>query len=594
MSEAFSGKPGALKRPEASGIPHVSKNHLTALKRVAMVGLAGLAARGAFAIHNDVSSVDNDPAPIVAQVAAAPVSTRGLPESISLTDPSSIERFNKQKEIEGKYGIQLITLPEAYKIIGKDYNPLDLSQVPSEVATRWEEEDLQLYGDLFSFLPDSLYKPINGVGTKVFRGDIGETDCACAGSSYGKSGVIGMETKVGIGDRWGTFTVLAHEETHRFDALNGYKLQADVRELLGGRLNELRQTEGFIEKHTVGAGAADTLESLSDKGTLPGGDPHQTIIEGVADLSQEYIRGHDAFIKSLGPVLDGKGAEAMKLDPSKTLAENFPLTEKLYTYYKQNVFGEKEYTAELINEIKIGTNAAAISELMEGKEGIKLVDNSDSLFQNEANAERLMKLVNFIPSKLYADLDGGTLTVTFGKTEAYGPPGPGELSLKLDPQESLDVPNLSLEAVRIAQTYTDLKNNAEKGVPQQEVTALLGGDMYLASPEGLYPDLAKLKDGTQSEKYLYSIFVNSEGKANEGTAVSLLGGLYVGGWDHFKSLGKVLDPGADMSEPDQYTGTKTFKLYEMVKGLYGGVEYQDTDSHHIPEVKTTGSNVFHP
>lgn len=505
----------------------------------------------------------------------------------SLTDPASIERLKYQKEIEKKYGIELLTIKQAYEFLGITYNELDSNLIPLNAPVRWDSKQLKLFDAVFSYMPPTLYEPINGINLKLFQAELGSTNtsCLCDGQHFG-SGVVGVNEQY---DRWRAFNTTVHEATHRMDDLTGYSVQAGVRGIIGDRLRELHMEQSFILGNTKpDSFESETVFSLADtdiyKPQIGSSNAynHRTFKEGVAQLSQMYIRGYEEFMSSLGPILDGSGKSVKEADPSISSAKNFPKTQTLYELYKKNVFGDMEYDKKLRESIAGRAEDVNLVDSMEQKYGIKIEAETD-LYPGGFQESMLLEILGVFPTDFYSAFNGKKLTVNIkdGRWEGneYSVSKSGNIVLHKDNFYASKSQTLITGRSRVTalSTFDSLANGLV--IRRDEITGyetrdniigILGGEAVLNSPETLYPEFIKIRG--PADPYageVYSIFYsgdlpNHKSVRSSSEIVGRLGVLYTRGWKYFnESLEPFIDP------------TKTSEIYSQMKKLYGGVEFMD-------------------
>ena len=515
-----------------------------------------------------------------------------------LTDPASRGRLRYQKEIEEKYGIVLLTMQQVY---GSRFNELDSSLVPTSPPVRWSSEQLKLYDELFSHLPSTLYKPINGVDLKLFQATLLSTECECAGGSYGKSGVINVSETT---DRERAFSYLIHELTHRLNALTEDSLKTGVKAIIGDRLQELHTEEGFILENTKpGSFESETILSLVDtdidKPTLGKSNiyNHRQIGEGVAQLSQMYIKGYEQFMLSLGSILDGNGKSVKEIDASASLAENFPKTQELYDLYRKEVFGGLEYDLGKRKFIELGSvatlkmaddylNLRKMLDSIEQNYGIKIEAEGNTIFPGGIGEKKLHGILEALPRDFYSPDDGREMTIYFKQGRQEG----REFNYsEFQDRIILRMDNFFLNQSqtiindRSSQTYLnpidDIANNlsrrrdAATGYQTRDnIMGILGGEVFLNSPKAIYPELEKIRG--PHDPYagaIYSLFYQGDLPnhvlvRNPAEIVGRLGVLYIQGWEKFsESLKPFLNP------------IKIADIYNEIRKLYQGVEYTGLD-----------------
>lgn len=224
---------------------------------------------------------------------------------LEIMDPLSIAT----REIETKYGIEIVSQEQAYK---------DLKIPLKEAPATWQFDQIMLLGDLVSQLPKTLIEPYNGKSLRIFVANFG-AECGCGGIDYRDSGYIGMASDTfNQNYKDVLLEVLAHENTHRFYfSGNQNAIDAEITGLMGD-LNILRMKVNFGEKNASPQNdlAVDALASLLNEGG------RRIFPEGVARISEIYVKGPRVFQESLGPYLN---------------------SDLLYTYWKDTFFDQLEY-----------------------------------------------------------------------------------------------------------------------------------------------------------------------------------------------------------------------------------------------------------
>jgi hypothetical protein len=303
--------------------------------------------------------------PKTSGVAARPVSTEGnqgiSTPVLTIENPASLEVLQKQQEIEQKYGIDLMSEQDATaQALEKD--------APVKV-NNWTYDEISVLDGVLSSIPPSLYKPIDGIGLKIFIGNLSEQCTSCAGVEYGKSRIVGFQEYV-ISDSYkgGFLTLAVHEFTHGVDNVTGNSLWPKVNEILGDKsflkLKEFKMTQGepvgnseettLIAESFFKTGKIDPVltQKIEDENmavnALVSFISDKSFPEGIAKLSESYILGKRRFLLSYGPVLDGNGYDNSKITnnpPISELMQNYPKAEALYLLYKNSIFGGREYTS---------------------------------------------------------------------------------------------------------------------------------------------------------------------------------------------------------------------------------------------------------
>ncbi len=255
------------------------------------------------------------------------------------------------EDLFDKYKVLAVSTKAADKALekqGKNY-----SELPDTLMdAKWTVDEINTLRRSLDNFPSSLFEPINDVGLTVFKGKSDYMhECECYAATFNKTGFIGFgEGGISSADWDGTMQITSHEFTHRFDALTKQKLWVPIEIFLSGSnyldLPYFKDQEYFqeIAKRDIG----DDVDRKSAVAIFGSFAPDQEFIEGVAGISQLYIRGYERFMRAAGPILDGHGYNKAKLKhvASSKLAEKYPRAFSIYTLYKQEVFVGAEYDQE--------------------------------------------------------------------------------------------------------------------------------------------------------------------------------------------------------------------------------------------------------
>ena len=99
---------------------------------------------------------------------------------------------------------------------------------------------------------------------------------------------------------------------------------------------------------------------------------------------------------------------------------------------------------------------------------------------------------------------------------------------------------------------------------------ILGGKKFLNSPVNLFPYIKSFRISMSSNES----FLDKKGNVNPLKLTTTLGEFYLAGWQYFRALGQVFDPGVDMYSPNlDSSKTKTWEIYQVLKDAYEGMEF---------------------
>jgi len=280
----------------------------------------------------------------------APQATQGAEVSyaeVTTLLQQDAEGIGSQKLFD-KYQVLAVSTKAAeaaLRMQGRNYDEL-----PEElVDTRWTTDEIETLDMALDNLPKSLSEPINGVGLTLFKGKNDYMHaCKCYAATFNDTGFIGFgEGGISSSDWDGTMQIASHELTHRFDALTKERLKLPIKMFITDskflELPYFKDEDYFkdITKREIG----DDVDRKSAVAIFGSFAPDQEFVEGVAGISQLYIRGYERFMRAAGPILDGHGYNKAKLKyvTVDKLAEKYPRAFGIYIAYKQEVFKGAEY-----------------------------------------------------------------------------------------------------------------------------------------------------------------------------------------------------------------------------------------------------------
>jgi hypothetical protein len=288
------------------------------------------------------------------------------PDHLAIPDPTlySPEEAAIIMEIEAKYNINIFTVQQAREYAHRYLSNGVIQTIGidswQDTKVGFNKEQLIELKQLLNYMPQELLVPIYpqrfGI---ILRGD----DFKDAGEAYYGSRMIGVgKDTINLSDRKGTFSLLAHEETHSLDAALKEISWLRVKDILGDKdLADLADMKAYFANKQ---GLSSNYSKFSDdqKGALATFSsfvPGQEFAEGIAGLSQVYVNGYESFMNAVGPLLDGNGYTSSDypgyITDTNSLSKTYPKAQALYDYYKQVFFEGKEYDAILLVYIKNGS-----------------------------------------------------------------------------------------------------------------------------------------------------------------------------------------------------------------------------------------------
>lgn len=550
----------------------------------------------------------------------------GIEVSVPVSSPNSEpnERQISKEAIEQKFGIRLLTMEEAFLEMGRDYDVNNPEKVGLRPPVRWSDNDLIVLDELLSQTPKSLYEELDGKKFGIFIGDFG-TDCGCGGAYYPKTGILGLSGSFNPDNKDGDMSLLIHETTHRYDELTNYMLWPKLRDILAEQkyldLEEFqfvgrkdpdseRAFYDYLSQVNVdGIKPDDVIGAISTLSSLA---PNQGFVEGVAGISQRYVTGRERFMRSFGPLLDNGGYESANKQnlSSKQLVTAYPKTEQLYNLYKNEVFKGKEYTGK---EFGVNIQEGISTPVNEPSPAIEPILSQDEVFPRLSQAymdygtyflnpgakgftEKELSLFEnslaifpseFLPGVRAAGLEGMKNTYIL----FVDAPFPydeltvirrqlGERTIAL-PKDSFnrDYATTRWSVLLLAHDLALNVDGRVKKAFEEKLIHELGGEKYLKSPSEFYPRINEVYDvgAGLTKRLTYSIF-----SSNPDEVLASMSEAYVLGVDDFtRIVGFVTDPEFDFTftNPSRdFTNTKAYKLYSIMRDFYKGNEYHPASS----------------
>lgn len=316
--------------------------------------------------------------------------------------------------------------------------------------------------------------------------------------------------------------------------------------------------------------------------------PGQSYAEGIGGLAQLYVNGWMDFMNAVGPFTDGNGYDSSYVYNAdyKTLTIKYPKAQALYDLYKAMFFGNQEFLPQLVREIREGTLADqqemrslrdAYFSHIELTYNVDIVNNLSEPLTTD-NSLALADSMALFPQDFYSAGNGKLKIVLVDDNRP---------SFDSKPITTIYIPRLVFSNNNISDYIAyDLflrKDAADNYRTSNEIVRILGGDKFLNNPGELYPKLYAIeaKQFYKLYNYLGSLFEMKK-KTDppqklypEGVSVGLAR-LYIEGWENFSQIGVFFDPKVDFKAgtgPDDYKGTRTYQLYQVLKQAYGGREY---------------------
>jgi hypothetical protein len=525
------------------------------------------------------------------------------PAETQLTSVYSPESATKIKAIEAKYNINIFTVQEARAYAHQNFSPQTVKDMGidsyKDTKVGFSDEQLSLLDEMLSYMPKHFYEPVDGQKFGIIlRGD----DFTFAGESNNGTRMICIgKDGVNPSDRNGTFSLLIHEGTHGLDATSNYFIWANVKDILkGSSFADLNDFDAyFASKQGLPSDYArfrdDQKAALATFSSFLLG---QSLSEGIAGLSQLYVRGRVEFINAVGPLSDNGGYESadasIQIEDPNILAQKYTKATALYDLYKQMFFEGKEYDPQLVVQIDFGKDALQteknlISQL-DSTYNIDVIDNSLVLSNPKIRAT-LDKILQLFPKDFYTASNGKVRIVLVENATDEGPKDPNTIYLTKDEFTVHRDPDF-----RISRALSDLayslsmrKDELNTCQARDEIVSILGGDAFLNSPESIYPRLNSYTSDPGMVS-IYAMFAKgADGEVDETKLVGELSQLYAQGWGGFQEIGEILDPGVKLSsgEISDHADTKTYKLWQEMQKFFSGYSFDNfysADDDGIPRV----------
>lgn len=534
------------------------------------------------------------PNPIVEQ---APKRTNNSGVYIDINDDvnSETERAIYEKTIEEEYGVSLVGMREGYEKADIKFDEFDEKSVGPRPPVRWTMKELRGIDTVLNLLPTKLIEPIDGKNLTMFSADYIDTDCDCAGASYGETGVVGFaQGSIGDEDIEGNLSLVVHELMHRLDALTKHEIDAKVREILGD--SDFLNSE-FMKTHNQ----LSDIDMFDARRTLGSFAPYESFDEGIAGFSQIYVKGYERFMNALGPMIDGnKDVELIGAD----LSLNYPKTQNIYKIYQEFVFDGKEYDEyqkKLNPDLKYSKagqvyeneNAQLQSKIDRISEKYNVIVYPSSIdIWTPDDVSTVESIVKLFPKKIFhSSIHSNRFAVILSReTESVQHTGdtvmlsPSSIAVEAGPYIQ------QLKAVDIiAHEYAHRVNMEKEFKPEQKLIDLLGGDEFLDGSEKLYPKIF--------EKDENGDFINKRFFTNDGLLLSpdellpLLAEEYLKGYAIYRNTQNLFNS-ENYSQDDLSTEefkkkerkSKGYEIFELIKDeIFDGREY-DSAYKIIPEI----------
>lgn len=490
-------------------------------------------------------------------------------------DEVSTSRKETEQEnlIEQKYGIEILDIREAFRVLGINFDIYDENQLGDRPPTRWSEDQIKLLDELLSKLPPNFYTP-KGEALNFSLTDYGK-ECPCAGTFHENRPNL-RHALVLLSDAnfrrdkgdW-PIHLLTHELAHRvdIDVLDG-KLWPKVNEIL--ELDSFSEAKdkyvpklGEVEKAIEGL---DSIKSKLNYGFL--GIDNQgknEPTEFIAVLAEIYIDGPEEFAK-IGEFL---GTDR---------------TQKLYELLKMEMFEGMEYeskpnpspepTKEPIQdpEEKTDLEYAAEDKHYVEEEFNVIINDSDAPFGTK-ELNRLRNALSALPKSLLQENEGKKIIIKIDDDE-------------FRPEDS------TVGEISFSKWEIEGSPNAYTGV-QQGITKMTSqlikrySDIYDSEPVNIISNFIKDEIG-RNKKLLDDLEIDDISQLDE-VAVTY-SGLYIAGWERFGNLGMrrldhaALEAGMDVEQAREQESF-TYRLYKLIGEIfYEGNEYAHGIEDGIPFV----------
>lgn len=237
------------------------------------------------------------------------------------------------KNIENRLGIQLITLPEAYKALGKKFDPGNTAEFGNLLPMRWDHERAAMVETFFPSLPE-FFREKDGHGNRLMMTltNFGD-NCSCAGEYHPTDNLIKLDfDNFQPGDQRQAFELLTHESVHRMQDMGYSRLDEYIKKIFHRDVKKFcTETVAWLDTQKATTpdeqfvfdnlryGVQDLL------GIKERNAPRDKTNELESSLAELYVHGNDFFVNGLTTAFGQKNAQA------------------LYEYLRDYIFGGKEY-----------------------------------------------------------------------------------------------------------------------------------------------------------------------------------------------------------------------------------------------------------
>lgn len=482
------------------------------------------------------------------------------PEHTPEPTPES-ERAIYEREIEQKYGIELLSQKEGYERIGKEYDESNERLVGDAPPVRWSMDKLKTINELFSYLPPNTYEPRSGKKFAISLWDYAIGEEYLGMSHGGGAEMISVHQNSFNGNnKKDDFSLLAHE-------LMGHRNDSPE---LKQKINDILSDQGFLSNdvfkgdnkyHTGNPDsqvAADTLGSFA---------PGQSSGEGRAGFAQLYVKGYERFMKAVGPILDG--GDFVTNAPREELESLYPRSQQIYhlyyNLYKGKQFDEISKKLDPDFRYTVPINTEAVNSTTDSSESVQETEVADADFIEYFKARNNVHFVNLVdqltmqdmnyldsylyylfPQELFSNLDGEELTIILADEAdniAAVQHNGKTIALTKESLSSIKENDWRKSAIiTIAHGLAHRANELNGHETEDKLVEMLGGEKFLSNPEDLYPRLFEESEIDEVEE-VRKRFLNEKGSLrNPDEIIATLAELYVQGESRFEILQHLFDP----------------------------------------------------
>jgi hypothetical protein len=455
------------------------------------------------------------------------------------------ERSIYEKEIEDKYGIELLNQREGYERIGKEYDEENEELMGHRPVVRWSMNQLINIDEAISQFPPDFFPEVDGKKFAISLWDYPESE-NWGGLAHWPHNMISLgENTFESGTNLGT---LAHEGAHIKDLLvNNGDLGKKVTEIIGydsfkdARLYFKPILEEYYANKLINS---DTYHELNYGFMGYEGRGIDDPVEFIAVLASKYTKGLEEFN-----------------DLIKLFGEE--RTRDLYDFIKKEVFNGREY-GEAVKRKEVAARLFS-------KHGTSIIDISDNRISIE-NLEKIESILEVFPNEFYKTIDGQGLSIIIDNKphkkihDGYRVVLSGE---DFRDPEQFDV----IDAVDCITHSLMHRINELSGYEYQEkLLEIIGGEDFLKNPEKLYPNLFTVNGNPKFEETRLKFFTKKGKLKNVEEMLAIIGEEYISGsgayWleELFEKENLTYPTGVSREEKDRIFSSSTHgKIYNLFK-----------------------------